>query len=193
MRKLVYYISATIDGFIAAPDGDTRIFAADAATLAEIFAEYPETCPSHLRDALGVSGLPRHFDTVIMGRSTHQPAIDAGLLDGAYPHLQQWVVTSQRNLPVGPSIQLIHDDLAAIIQRLKTEPGKDIWLCGGGRLASAVLPQIDELHVKVNPVLAGAGIPIFDPSIAPRALEFQSSRSLAGGVQLNTYRLGDEV
>lgn len=190
MRKLIYLIASTIDGFIAAPDGDTSHFGTEPDTLADIFAEYPETCPAHLRDLLGITESPRHFDTVIMGRSTHQPAIDAGLLDGAYPHLQQYVFSTQRELAVGPSITLVHDNPAALVRSLKSQTGKDIWLCGGGQLAAALLPQIDELHLKINPIVGGSGIPIFASSITPRELEFQSARSLAGGVQLITYRVG---
>src|SRR5690606_25751699 len=102
MRKLVYYVAVTIDGFIAAPDGDAGFFANAPETVAALFGRYPETCPAHLREMFGIGGDPVRFDAVILGARTHQPALDAGLTS-AYPHLRQFVVTN-RDLPHDPTV-----------------------------------------------------------------------------------------
>ncbi len=191
MRKLVYLVAVTADGFIAGPDGNFDFFSNDPATLAEVFAEYPETCPAHVRDLLGVTGAPRHFDAVVLGRATHQPALDAGL-SSAYPHLDQYVVTHDRNLPDDDHVTVIDGDPLGFIRKLKQQPGLDIWLCGGGNLAAQLLPEIDEFHLKVNPVLIGSGIPLLASAPAPTDLTLLSTRLLPGGVQLNIYSGGTQ-
>ncbi|MFG3013690.1 hypothetical protein ACGFZB_25230 [Streptomyces cinerochromogenes] len=45
--------------------------------------------------------------------------------------------------------------------------GLDIWLCGGGRLAGTLWPEIDELLIKTYPVVAGTGIPVW-PALPDR-------------------------
>lgn len=188
MRNLVYYVATSIDGFIAEDDGDFSAFPQDPATLRVLFDRYPETCPVHVRDALGVTAAPRRFDAVVMGRRTHQPALDQGLA-GAYPHLAQYVVT-RRSLPGSPSVQRVSEDPAQFVADLKREPGRDIWLCGGGDLAAQLLDLIDELQLKVNPVLLGNGIPLVRGTRIPASFRLVQSEQLPGGVLLNTYRKG---
>ncbi len=188
MRALVYLVATSVDGFIAGPDGEFDFFPADPATFADVFAEYPETCPAHAREPLGVTAPARHFDTVVMGARTHQPALDAGLTS-AYPHLRQYVVT-HRDLPPDPTVTRVDGDPLDLVRSLKQEAdGLDIWLCGGGHLAAQLLPEVDELHVKVNPVLVGQGTRLVEAGFAPHALSLLSSRTLGGGVVLSTFRL----
>lgn len=186
MRRLVYYVATSIDGFIAAPDGDASVFPTHPETLAAILAEYPETCPAHVRDLLGVTGGPRHFDTVVMGRATHQPALDAGLTS-AYPHLRQYVVTRRADLPADPTVTVVPDGPAALVRSLKAEDGLDVWLCGGGDLAGQLADEVDELHLKVNPVLLGEGVPLFRGPIAAGAWSLADTADLPHGVRLDRW------
>ena len=186
MRRLIYFIATTADGFIARRDGSYDFFSADPAVLTSIFDEYPETCPAHVRPVLGVTAAARHFDTVIMGAATHQPALDAGLTS-AYPHLRQYVVTHRTDLPADPSLELIADDPLSVVRELKQHDGMDIWLCGGANLAAQLLDQIDEFHLKVNPVILGDGLPLIAAGGDPVQLSLRSSDHLGAGVLLNTY------
>ncbi|MBM6400193.1 dihydrofolate reductase family protein [Phycicoccus sonneratiae] len=185
MRRLVYYVATSIDGFIAAEGGDASVFPTDPTTLTALFAEYPETCPTHVRAALGVDAPPRHFDTVVMGRTTHQPALDAGLTS-AYPHLRQYVVTHRDDLPEDPTVTVVTDPVA-VVRDLKAEDGLDVWLCGGGHLAAQLADEVDELHLKVNPVVLGTGVPLFRGLDAPRSWALGEVTPLPGGVLLQRW------
>ncbi len=187
MRDLVYYVATSLDGFIADPRGDVSCFPQDPETLARLFERYPETCPAHVREHLGVSGEPQRFDTVLMGRSTFAPAEDAGLTGGAYPHLRQIVVT-HRDLPGASGVESWSGDVTARVAALKEEPGGDIWLCGGADLAGQLIGLVDEVRVKVNPVVLGAGVPLFSGALTPRATSAVQVEQLPGGVALMTCR-----
>ena len=177
MRELTYYIGMTIDGYIAGPGGETDLFPTPDDVMAFIGAEYPETLPTHVREALGIDAPNRRFDTVVMGRATYQPALDAGI-EHPYAHLDEYVVSS-----AGPE-----RDPVALVRRLKAMDGLGVWLCGGGRLAAALLGEIDELVVKQYPVVAGAGIPLFAGSYTPSAFTLVEARPFASGAVVHTYR-----
>ena len=60
-----------------------------------------------------------------------------------------------------PAVELHRGSPMDLVRRLKAEDGKDIWLCGGAKLSAAVFSEIDELILKINPILIGTGIPLF--------------------------------
>ncbi len=180
-----------VHGFIADAEGDVSQFPVSMDTLAALFGRYPETCPVHLRESLGVSGAARRFDTAIMGRKTYAPALAAGLTAGAYPHLRQIVVTGQP-MPPGGTVETMTGDVAAQVAQLRSQPGRDIWLCGGADLARQLIDDIDEIEVKINPILVGRGIPLLGDSVTKR-LDLVDASTLPGGVLLATYRPRDRV
>ncbi|MGJ9412996.1 dihydrofolate reductase family protein [Aeromicrobium sp. CF4.19] len=185
MRSLVYYVATSVDGFIADVDGGFDAFAMQGPHLDAIVAELPETLPVMAREAMGLSGVGR-FDTVLEGRATHQIGLDAGIPD-AYPHLRH--VVFSRSLPdVAPAIELVRTDPVARIRELKAEDGRDIWLCGGGKLAATLLPEIDELVLKISPVLLGDGIPLVAGG-ATRPMTATGTRTFDNGVVWQTYKL----
>lgn len=186
MRKLVYYVASSTDGFIADEHGDVSMFPVHPEAVTVLFTRYPETCPVHLCEGLGVTDPPKRFDTVLMGRKTYEPALQAGLVGGAYPHLRQIVVSHDPSLGNG-AIEIWDDDVAAQVEVLKHASGRDIWLCGGGNLAGQLLTQIDVIEVKVNPVHIGAGVRIFDQQAIPPEFRLQGAVDLPGGVLLKTY------
>lgn len=190
MRDLVYYVATTIDGFIADPDGDPEFLHSTAETARALFERLPESCPTHLRDAFGVTAEPARFDTVILGARTHRPALEAGLTS-AYPHLSQLVVTHDE-LPEDPAVQRVSGDIAAVVRELKARPGRDIWLCGGGDLAGQLHDEIDELQVKINPVVAGSGTPLFSGGFRPSYWRCTGVERMPDDVILVSYRrIGD--
>ncbi len=188
MRKLVYYVAVSLDGFIAAPDGSFDAFPMEGDHMAALVQDWSDTIPGHVRDALGLPPADgSRFDSVVMGWNTYAIGLAAGV-DSPYPHLRQFVVSTRR--PVVPdAIELISDDPISAIRSLKSEPGdRDIWLCGGGRLAATIASEIDQLVLKVNPIALGDGIPLFNGSYQPSLFELASSTRYNSGVLVNEYQ-----
>lgn len=189
---MTYYVAASADGYIAGPDGQFDFFGFDGDLAAWIIAEYPETLPAHAREALGIADRDnRRFDTVLMGRRTYQPALDAGIAS-PYPHLRQ-VVFSTTLSPGSNGVEITGADPLARVRELKDTDGAGIWLAGGGRLAAALRSEIDELVIKRNPIVLGAGVPLVDGSFAPQPFDRTSTRSFDTGVVVEVYRRAVEV
>jgi dihydrofolate reductase len=187
MRALTYYVGTSLDGFMAAPDGSVDVLPVGPAVLDFIVAEFPETLPSHVRGPLEVTAQGTRFDTVVMGRGTYAPALDAGITN-PYAHLRQYVVSSTLPPSQEPEVCVVPDDPVALVRRLKQEPGTGVWLAGGGRLAGAVLDEIDEIVIKRYPVVLGAGIPAL-AAAHPRPLPFRPVGTVAldDGTVVSTY------
>ncbi|ANZ21203.1 bifunctional deaminase-reductase domain-containing protein [Streptomyces noursei ATCC 11455] len=189
MRKLVYYVAVSIDGFIAGPGGEFDFYPEAPDMVEHLRAEFPETMPTHIRPHIGLDGVPNErFDTVLMGRGTYQPALDAEV-SSPYAHLRQYVVS--RSLPdiADPAVELVSEDPIGLVRRLKAEDGDgDIWLCGGGVLAGQLLPEIDELLFKRYPVIAGDGVPAFAGQFRPRPFAPVETLTFSHGGTLTTYR-----
>ena len=184
MPRLVYYIGATLDGYIAGPGGEIDFFPLSDAMAGWIADAYPETMPTHARAYLGLTDTPnRVFDTVLMGRGTYQPALSIGVTS-PYAHLRQYVVSTTLTVD-DPAVTIVADDPAGLVRTLKAQDSaKDLWLCGGGTLAGAVINEIDEIVVKTYPVVAGGGIPLLAGTFAPGRFVPIRHRSFAGGEQV---------
>lgn len=186
MPRLIYFVSASLDGFIAGPDGEYDFLPFDGDLAGLICAEYPETLPAPAREALGLRDAPnQRFGAVVMGRNTYQVGLDAGLTN-PYPHLRQYVVSRSLS-DVDPAVSLERGDPVALVTRLKAEAGGDIWLAGGGRLAAALRDEIDELVIKRHPVVVGNGVPMFAGRFAPGRYTVTESRTFADGASLTSY------
>lgn len=185
MRKLVYYVGATIDGFIAAPDGSADFYPVTPDVIDFITTHYPDTLPTHVREQLGVDVPNPNFDVGVQGRTTYQPALDIGVTS-PFAHLRQYVVSTGYESE-DPAVEIISTDVADRIRELKAEDGKDIYLIGGSRLAGSLLAEIDSIVLKVYPLVAGAGIPLFTTDFNPTSFTLTGTRTLEGGTVVLTY------
>jgi len=188
MRKLTYFIACTVDGFIARKDGSFDFFPMTGDHIPYIAAEYPETIPGHLRDTLGVHSRNAHFDTVLMGRKTYEVGLAIGVTS-PYAHLRQYVVSSTMAASPSSDVRLLSANPLDLVRDLKRENGLDIWLCGGARLATTLFDEIDELIVKINPIVLGSGIGLFAGVRTPTMLELSDHRTFAGGVAIHRYNV----
>lgn len=188
MRELKYLVACSVDGFIAAEDGSIDAFVNAEDYFTELFKSFPETCPGHLRQALGVRAENRHFDTVLMGRNTYEPGLEIGLTS-PYPTLDQYIFSTTMEESPDEEVTLVSEEAAGLARELKDESGKDIWLAGGATLAASLFSEglVDELMLKVNPVVLGSGIPLFSANVDRTCLELAGSETYSGGVTLLRY------
>ncbi|TRX59949.1 dihydrofolate reductase [Fulvivirga sp. M361] len=175
MRKIVYYVAVSLDGFIAGPGNDISEFILQG-----------EGVEKYQNDLL-------NFDTVIMGRKTYEFGYQYGLTPGqpAYPHMEHYIFSDTLAFPTPhEKVQAIKLDIEKIIA-LKNGEGKDIYLCGGGEFAGWLLDhgQIDLLKLKLNPVILGEGIRLFGSSSTKVNTSLMDVERFNDGLQIITYEL----
>lgn len=139
MRKLKYHVNASVDGYLlneglgfdAFPQGDD---------------------PARYLDSLHAYGI------VLMGRNTYEASLKAGVVD-PYPHLMSYVFTRILRAGASSAVEIVSGEATDWVRRMKACPGKDLYLCGGAQLAASLFRAglIDEVVVKLSPVLQGAG------------------------------------
>jgi dihydrofolate reductase len=192
LRKLTYYVGMSIDGFIAAPDHSIDAYPVSEEFLKDfLIGVYPECLPTHVRRPLGADGLPhRHFDTMLQGRTTYQAALDIGV-PSPYAHLRQYVVSrslAEAGPSPSPDVELVSGDVVAKVRELKAEDGGlGIYLAGGAHLAGQLLDEIDEIVLKVYPIVLGDGIRVFTAGFGVHAFTLDSTRTFANGTLVLTY------
>lgn len=173
MRKIQYLVAASVDGQIARADGSFDCF---AAVGDEHVSDYLESLHA--------------FDTVLMGRKTYEVGLRHGVTD-PYPFLASYVFSSSIATSPNEKVRIVAGDPVDFVRKLKAEPGGAIYLCGGAQLAAALLSAglIDEIVVKLNPLLIGAGIPLLAGIEKPVPLELLHTKTYGNGVLLLTYRV----
>ncbi|MGD1907701.1 MAG: dihydrofolate reductase family protein [Leptolyngbyaceae cyanobacterium] len=188
MRTVTYYVACSVDGFIAQGDGSHDGFAQDPGYYAELFDQFPETAPTHLREPMGITAENRWFDTVLMGRKTYEIGQKEGIAS-PYTHLRQYLFSRSLKESPDANVQLVSDNAIEQVKQLKAEPGQGIWLCGGGDLAATLFTAqlVDQLILKVNPFLMGTGIPLFSGVIQQTPLELTQSQIYPNGVAMLHY------
>ncbi|MGW8380820.1 dihydrofolate reductase family protein [Streptomyces sp. ODS28] len=192
MRKLSYFVAASVDGFIGEPGGDAEFFAeyVDEEYLRFLREEFPETLSTPGRKALGLDGLEnRRFDTVIQGRASYDIALRMGVTS-PYAHMRQYVASRTLGDSPDPGVEIIATGLLEKVRALKAEDGDlGIYLCGGAHLAGQLLDEVDELVVKTYPVVLGSGMPMFGAEFGrvPFSLDTDAVRVFGNGVVVRTY------
>jgi dihydrofolate reductase len=173
MRELKYHVASTVDGFIAHADHTIDGFIAAGEHAADYLAS-----------------LKTDYDTVLMGRRTYEFGFQFGVTN-PYPWLKQYVLSRAMESSPDANVELVSENTGGFVRRLKAEPGKAIYLCGGAQLAGALFAEdlIDEIILKLNPVLFGSGLPLFSGVVKQQALELTGSKVYESGVLLLHYRL----
>ncbi|MFF5171862.1 dihydrofolate reductase family protein [Micromonospora sp. NPDC000089] len=186
MRKLVYYVASTLDGFIAAPDGSADFFPLEPDVAEHLVARWPQAFPTVAHERFGIDRPEGRFDAVVMGRRTYDPALRIGVTS-PYRHLRQYVFS--RTLPPAdhPDVEIVDADPVPFVRDLKRRPGRDIWLCGGGALAGDLLPEVDELVLKLNPIVVGEGVPLAARGFDPHRFRMVETHPFASGVVILHY------
>jgi dihydrofolate reductase len=144
MRQLRYSVAASLDGYIAGPNGEFDWIPMDPdIDFAAMYAGY---------------------SAIVMGRKSHDVA---GSEAGA-PGVTLPIYVCSRTEPEGARDGVTFArDAVALVKRLKQGDGKPIWLWGGGELFRELADLVDGVDVAVIPILLGGGLPLLAPP-APR-------------------------
>jgi dihydrofolate reductase len=144
-RKVIVRIGTSADGFIARPDGDLAWLTSRPAP----------------KGFYGMSDFVRSIDTKVLGRRTYEASRRLG---AKFEPPTRYCVFSRHappaDVPLG--VEFVNEGIGPFVSRLREQPGKDIWLMGGGDLIASFLDAgaIDELVITVAPVFIGDGIPL---------------------------------
>lgn len=173
MRKLQYHVASTLDGFVAHQDHTIDGFLAEG---------------EHVTDYL--QSLKSDYEVALMGRRTYEFGLQFGVTN-PYPWMRQYVVSRTMKENPDPHVQVVTENVIDVVRELKAETGKAIYLCGGAELATTLFAAdlIDDIILKLNPVVFGSGIPLFSGAIKQTALELTGSKVYDNGVVLLHYRV----
>lgn len=170
MARIVYYVAASLDGFIAdsaggvgwLPAGDT-----DDYRYADFYA--------------GVEAL-------VMGRRTYDQALSFG--EWPYPGKPAYVLTHSPPASGPPEVRFVGGSAAEFAQRIAGWHSGTVWLVGGADLADQFRQSglIDEYRVFVIPIVLGQGVPLFGGQGSPTLLDLESAQFHADGVVQLRYR-----
>jgi len=139
MRRVRYNCAMSLDGFIAdANDGFDWIVIDPDIDFEELSAQ---------------------FDTYLMGRRTFEVTGRQG--SPAAPEIHNYVFSRNLRQSDYANVKVIGEDWREVVRSLRAQPGKDIWLFGGGRLFGSLCQEglVDTVEVAVLPILLGDGIP----------------------------------
>ena len=153
MRRIRYQVASSLDGYIAGPQGDYGWIIADPDI--DFAAHFQE------------------FDTLLMGRRTFE------MLPRGSSAEQRVIVVSRTLDPAQHrGVTIINDGLQDALSELREEPGKDIWLFGGGETFRSLLRinQVDTVELAIIPVLLGGGVPLLPTSADRKRLQLSQHR-----------------
>ena len=170
MRKVVFEIATSLDGFITGDEEalDWLLWGEEAGAR--------------------VGALWKRVDTLLMGRKTYDFAARSGGGDDGSSKIRTCIFS--RTMTEAPKgAELVRDDAGGFVRALKQQDGGDIYAMGGGDLAATLLDAgvVDQLGLNIHPVLLGSGTPLF-PGLARRVdLELAECVPMKNGCVLLSY------
>lgn len=172
MRKLILYISCSLDGYIAKPNDNL-----DFLNLVQKDGE-----------DYGYNEFIKTVDTVIVGRKTYDWVITQGY---DFPHMdkESYIITRQEKSREGNLI-FYNGKLTSLIEDLKSRAGKNIFCDGGAEIVNQFLTEylFDEIILSIIPVLVGNGTRLFKDNRPEQELEILSTKKFDTGLVQVHYR-----
>ncbi len=173
MRKIVYYVAVSLDGYICGQNNDISAFVSGGDGIQKYFSD--------------LSG----FDTVIMGRNTYEFGFAFGLQPGqpAYPNMQHYIFSSTASYPNMHETVHICEPSIDEINKIKQQEGTSIYLCGGGIFSGWLLDHdlVDEVWIKLNPIILGTGTRLFGNSKKSAKLNLSETHAYEEGLQIMRF------
>jgi dihydrofolate reductase len=173
MRKVIFGVANSLDNYIARKDGAVDwILGGEEVT--SVMTEFWKT-----------------IDAVVMGRKTYEPVLNSGTPFPTYPGVKNYVLSRTLKESPDKNVELIREDAAEFVGKLKTGEGKDIFIMGGGLLAKPLFEAnlIDEVRVTIHPVLLGTGIPLFHEMSHQVDLELIKCQTFKNGCVSVSYQV----
>jgi dihydrofolate reductase len=171
-RKIIVYIAASADGYIARPDGDV---------------EWLHRGPQNVD--YGMTQFYSTIDTILWGRKTYDWLLNyhkkRGRTTGLFDRkVANYVFSRKPPRTQAPGVEFVSQPVKAFARRLRAAPGKHIWMMGGAGLIASFLDagEIDEFEIHVIPVFIGKGIPLAAPRHREIPLRLRSSKRYPDGV-----------
>ena len=170
MRKVILGLGISLDGYIARPDGAVDfLFMPKDYSMADFFAS---------------------IDTAIMGRKTYDVSKAMGGGGGFGGNIKSYVMS--RTLPAGEreGLTFTREKPSALVEKIRKQSGKNIWLMGGGELGRDFLKDdlVDALYLGVVLVLLGEGIPLFPSGFPQRNFELVENKTFSKGLIALKYK-----
>lgn len=172
-RKVIVYIAASADGFIAGP-GD------DLSFLAKVEKEGED---------YGYADFITTVDTVVLGKRTYDKVLSMGY---PFPHADKEAYIITRNeMPQVGHTRFYTGEVEGLVQQLKQQEGRTIFIDGGAYIVNRLLKAglIDEIYLSVIPVLLGSGIALFAADNPLQQLILVETKSFDTGLVQMHYRL----
>jgi dihydrofolate reductase len=170
-RKIIVSLATSVDGYIARPDGDV------------VWLDRPRPKGNY-----GMGEFLKSIDTILWGRKTYSKGIEMGMekrmASGFGAGIQNYVFSRQAQESKVAGFQFVSEPIKAFAQGLRKKRGKNIWMMGGGEIVGSFLDEgeIDELDIRVVPILIGEGIPLIQPRHRLIRLRLLSSKEFSDGV-----------
>ncbi len=184
MRKVVYCLNVSLDGFVEDANGSLDWSNPDEE-LHRFFNQQEREFGFHLYGRRIYEDMAGHWTTAHTNPSAPAYEIEYARIWQSIPKL----VFSKTLEQVGENARLVRDNLAGEVRALKAQPGKDMVVCGAGLAASFMqLDLIDEYRLVIHPVLLGGGKPMFPALDKMINLQLLETRQLGGGVVLLRYQ-----
>ncbi len=172
-RKVILYIAASLDGFIAAPNDDLSFLS---------LVEKPG-------EDYGYNTFIKTIDTVILGRKTYDWVMKQV---PEFPHADKetYVVTRTEKPAIGNTIFYV-GDLHSLVFHLKEKDGKNIFIDGGAVVVNALLQDelIDECILSIIPVLLGSGTKLFKNGRPQQNVDLITAKTYETGLVQLHYRM----
>jgi dihydrofolate reductase len=173
-RKIIVFIAISADGYIARPDGDVG------------WLDRPRPKGNY-----GMGEFFKTIDTILWGRKTYTKGIEMGMKPSEFGRgIKNYLFSRQPQQSLLPTFELVSEPIKPFAQRLRAQPGKNIWMMGGGEIIGAFLDEgeIDEFSIHVIPVMIGEGIPLVAPRHRSVPLKLLSTKKFPDGVVHLNYR-----
>ncbi|MGK2861097.1 MAG: dihydrofolate reductase family protein [Chitinophagaceae bacterium] len=171
MRKVILQLALSLDGFLEGPNGEFDWCFTD--------------------NDYGMIDFFKRIDAIFIGRKSYEMSLAmGGSAPPGFPSLKEYVFSNSLKDVAGDRM-LVNGDIEMEVNKIKKEPGKDIWLYGGASLTTHFINHslVDEIVLAVHPILLGRGKLLFQNIRGRIPLKFISSISYPSGLVMLAYHL----